>query len=383
MGFAFGLGLPMLLFYVIGLPSLAWIMVMRVHRRSKEKGRKLHKMKGHNTFGLFYSAYHPDVWWWEGTVALRKIIISLMGVFGGSMGQMQIHVTACFMVIIMLLTAIVRPFGDQLLLYCLDLLALGAVWLTLWAGSVFNDHPRCEDGAGGTLAWCDLMSGVISVLVILVLVLVVAVIVYYKKKSRDAAKKKRERERESGVAEEDTSGAINETSIIELTEQGMKVFDFDEDSMESNPMNQRREEGEESSGAGGSQGVTTNPVVEENNVEISQDTLTGGVTHLVKNDETITLPIGEGDAATQLQKNSHWLKLQKSVHATNGFKAGRKKRVKRLSRVMKAQRNSATRETVDEIALPPHWEMVYDDAEGSNYYYNSETGKSRWERPEE
>ena len=163
-------------------------------------------------------------------MALRKIIISLIGVFGGSMGQMQIHVTACFMVIIMLLTAIVRPFGDQLLLHCLDLFALSAIWLTLWAGSVFNDHPRCEDGAGGTLAWCNFLSVVISVLVISCLVLVVAVIVYYKKKSREAAKK-RERERENGV-EEDTSGAINETSIIELTEQGMKVFDFDEDSMD-------------------------------------------------------------------------------------------------------------------------------------------------------
>ena len=383
LGFALGLGLPMLLFYVIGLPLLAWFMVMRVQRRSKEQGRELHTMKGHYTFGLFYSAYHPDVWWWESTVALRKIIISLIGVFGGSMGQMQIHVTACFMVIIMLLTAIVRPFGDQLLLHCLDLFALSAVWLTLWAGSVFNDHPRCEDGAGGTLAWCNFLSVVISVLVISCLVLVVAVIVYYKKKSREAAKRReRERERENGV-EEDTSGAINETSIIELTEQEMKVFDFDVDSMESNPMNQRREEGEESSSAGGRQGTTTNPVVEENDVEISQDISTGGVTPPVQDDETITLPIGEGAAATQPQKKSHWLTLRTSVHATNGFKAGRKKKVKRLSQVMKARRNSATQEIVDEIALPPHWEMVYGDAEGSNYYYNSKTEESRWERPEE
>ena len=383
LGFALGLGLPMLLFYVIGLPLLAWFMVMRVQRRSKEQGRELHTMKGHYTFGLFYSAYHPDVWWWESTVALRKIIISLIGVFGGSMGQMQIHVTACFMVIIMLLTAIVRPFGDQLLLHCLDLFALSAVWLTLWAGSVFNDHPRCEDGAGGTLAWCNVLSVVISVLVISCLVLVVAVIVYYKKKSREAAKKRaRERARENGV-EEDTSGAINETSIIELTEQEMNVFDFDVESMESNPMNLRREEGEESSDAGRRQGTTTNPVVEENNVEISQDTSTGGVTPSVQDDETITLPIGEGAAATQPQKKSHWSTLQKSVHATNGFKAGRKKKMKRLSQVMKARRNSATQEIVDEIDLPPHWEMVYGDAEGSNYYYNSKTEESRWERPEE
>ena len=92
--FAFVLGIPMLVVYVVGLPLLAMIMVVRVQRRSKEQGRELHKMKGHYTFGLFYSAYHPDVWWWESTVALRKIIISLIGVFGGSMGQMQIHLTA-------------------------------------------------------------------------------------------------------------------------------------------------------------------------------------------------------------------------------------------------------------------------------------------------
>ena len=400
LGFAFGLGLPMLLFYVIGLPLLAWFMVMRVQRRSKEQGRELHTMKGHYTFGLFYSAYHPDVWWWESTVALRKIIISLIGVFGGSMGQMQIHVTACFMVIIMLLTAIVRPFGDQLLLHCLDLFALSAVWLTLWAGSVFNDHPRCEDGAGDTLAWCNVLSVVISVLVISCLVLVVAVIVYYKKKSREAAKKRaRERARENGV-EEDTSGAINETSIIELTEQEMKTFD--EDSMESNSLNQREEEGEESSGAA-NQGMTMNSGVEEKVVEISQDTSTGGAKlikqrrlssrelmreqgmHPVKGDEMTTVSIGEGDAAAPIamQKKSHWSKLRTSVKATSVFKAGRKKRVKRLSQVVKARRNSATSAPKDEIALPPCWERVYDDAEEDYYYHNSETEETRWERPEE
>ena len=97
--FAYALGIPMTLIYVIGLPLLALILVLRVQRRSKEQGRALHKMKGHYVFGLFYSAYHPDVWWWESTVALRKIVISFIGVFGGSMGQMQVHVTAYLMVI--------------------------------------------------------------------------------------------------------------------------------------------------------------------------------------------------------------------------------------------------------------------------------------------
>ena len=172
-----------------------------------------------------------------------------------------------------------------------------------------------------------------------------------------------------------------------------KVFDFDEDSIVSNSLNQRKEEGEETNGAA-SQGATMNSGVEEKIVEISQETSTGGVKpkkqrrlssrelmrdqgmHPVKDVETITLPIGEGSTPTpiEMQKNSHWSKLKNSVLATNGFKAGRKKR---------ARRNSATRETVDEIALPPHWEIVYDDAEESQYYYNSETEESSWERPEE
>jgi len=375
----------MLVVYVVGLPLLAMIMVVRVQRRSKEQGRELHKMKGHYTFGLFYSAYHPDVWWWESTVALRKIIISLIGVFGGSMGQMQIHLTAYLMVIIMLLTAIVRPFGDHFLLQCLDLATLAAVWMTLWAGTVFNDHPRCEDGAGGTLAWCDFLSVVIGVVIMLCLVLVVAVIVYYKKKSREAAMR---RERENGGVEEAPSGAINETSIIELKEQVMRTFDFDEDSMESNPMNQRREEG------GGSRGAASpamvNPVLEENEVEILQDASTGVKTkkqrrlssrdlmreqgtHPVKDVEMIKLSIEEGGgAATPIKKmheNLNWSKIKKSVQASNAFKAGGKKRAKRLSRVVKARRNSAARnETVDEIALPPHWKMLYGDAEESRYY---------------
>ena len=149
-----------------------------------------------------------------------------------------------------------------------------------------------------------------------------------------------------------------------------------------------------------------NPIVEENEVEISQsqDTMTGGVkptkqrrlssrelmrdqgTHPVKDVETITVPIREDDAAAtqlKLQKNSHWSKLQKSVQATSVFKAGGKKRAKRLSQVVKARRNSATSKPKDEISLPPHWEMAYDDAEGSHYYYNSETNETSWERPEE
>ena len=75
----------------------------------------------------------------------------------------------------------------------------------------------------------------------------------------------------------------------------------------------------------------------------------------MKDDEMITVPIGEGEAAMpiEMQKKSHWSKLRTSVKTTNRFKAGGKKRLKRLSRVVKARRNSATSTPKDEIALPP------------------------------
>ena len=161
-------------------------------------------------------------------------------------------------------------------------------------------------------------------------------------------------------------------------------------------------EGGESSGAG-SQGMTMNSGVEEKVVEISQDTSTGCVKptkqrrlssrelmreqgmHPVNDVEVTAVPIGEIDAAApiEMQENPHWSKLKKSVKATKGLKADGKKRAKRLSGVVKARRNSATRKPKDEIALPPHWEMAYDKMEGSHYYYNSETEETTWERPEE
>jgi len=47
-----------------------------------------------------------------------------------------------------------------------------ATFLTLWAGSVFNARPRCEDplqGEGSTLVWCDVLSvtvGLVDIVVV-------------------------------------------------------------------------------------------------------------------------------------------------------------------------------------------------------------------------
>ena len=60
---------------------------------------------------MFYTAFRKETWWWEGTVATRKIVIASIGVFGTDMGDMQVHLTLMLVMFILLVTSQVRPFG--------------------------------------------------------------------------------------------------------------------------------------------------------------------------------------------------------------------------------------------------------------------------------
>ena len=57
----------------------------------------------------------------------------------------------------------VRPFSNSVqqenLLQGMELASLMAVFLTLWAASIFSTYPKCEDPneAGKTIVWCDLV----------------------------------------------------------------------------------------------------------------------------------------------------------------------------------------------------------------------------------
>jgi len=337
-------------------------------------------------------------------------------VFGATMGSMQVHLTLMLVVVILLITAQVRPFGglESVLLQGLEMASLVSIFLTLWAAAVFYLYPKCQDPLkpeGMTLAWCDALSVTVGTIDIVMVLVLIGCYAWLKARGGGSDEEEQASASNGGVLtsaiSESASESASEQVGIEMPERVAtqpldRAFDFDEDNMESNPMNPREEEGEESSGAG-SRGITIISGVEEKVVEISQDTSTGGAKLIkqrrlssrelmrdqglypVKDDEMITVPIGEGEAAMpiEMQKKSHWPKLRTSVKAINGFKAGEKKGLKRLSRVVKARRNSATSTPKDEIALPPYWEMVYDDAERSYYYYNSETEEASWERPKE
>jgi hypothetical protein len=153
----------------------------------------------------------PKVWWWESTVAARKIGIAAIGVFGSSMGEMQVHITLCLIMVVIILTAVVRPFGEQTLLQFLELGTLMATWMTLWAGTVFNSNPRCEDGQGGTIGWCDALAVLVGLFDIAMAFVAIVVVVYLtKRKSCDAC---------CGRVKDETVGQRRRESIAREAEE--------------------------------------------------------------------------------------------------------------------------------------------------------------------
>ena len=103
--YVLGLGVPMLFLYVIGLPLAAFLRVRSMHKT------EVMDPEEEKIYGMFYTAFRPETWWWEGTVAARKIVIALIGVFGTEMGDMQVHLTAMLVFLIVLVTSQIRPFG--------------------------------------------------------------------------------------------------------------------------------------------------------------------------------------------------------------------------------------------------------------------------------
>ena len=191
--YALALGLPMLFIYVLGLPFAAFLKIHAMNKMLVRRKKIFHHdnedltvfYADHQVYGMFYSAFRKDTWWWEGTVAMRKIVIAMIGVFGAEMESMQVLITLMLVVCIIIITAQVRPFGGLKhgMLHTLEMSSLMATFLTLWAGSVFNIFPRCEDpeqGEGITILWCDVLSVVVGVVDVGVVVAFVVCFIYLK-----------------------------------------------------------------------------------------------------------------------------------------------------------------------------------------------------------
>jgi hypothetical protein len=247
---------PMVVVYVLGLPVVGLYAVWHLRRTSSPSKRgeessgdvavrhtatmklRMKHLSDRRAFGMLYSMYSLDSWYWEGTsefpvyfvvvvvvvvaavvvivvavtyplsfspvsfvpVVGRKVVFSAIGVFGSQLGAMQVHMMSMFLLVLILSTAIMRPFNKnakkrkrglafvEKWLQSLELASLSAVWLTLWAGAVFLSYPGCKAAFGSernaedesmdgdaemgleTLPWCNTISVAVGVVDILVLV---------------------------------------------------------------------------------------------------------------------------------------------------------------------------------------------------------------------
>ena len=356
-GFAYFLGVPMLIFYVVGLPALALVGVWRVQKRAADRGAAIETLDGHLVFGLFYSAYDPRVWWWESTVAVRKIGIAAIGVFGSSMGEMQVHITAWLMVVIIALTAIVQPFGQQKILQFLELGTLLATWMTLWAGTVFNTNPRCEDGHGGTLGWCDTLSVLIGVLDIVMVVVAIAVVVYLSKKKmfdgccgkvQDKTVGKRHREkkvkdavrRRSRMEASDVTSIANPTvppahgggdssnkkrrlssrelMMIEMTDQNDMIVSGTNPMLNSTSAGSNNNSKKKREELVGLEMTNQNDIIMSGTNPMLNSTSAGSSNNSKK--KRVATPMGRA------KKSKHWTIMKQATNATGAFKQNGKKR---------------------------------------------------------
>ena len=98
-------------------------------------------------------------------MALRKIGIAMIGVFGSAMEDMQVSLTLMLVLLAILCTSIAQPYGQRNhgeLLQRLEVATLCLLILTLWAASVFSIYPKCEVSEGKSLWWCDALSVIIG-----------------------------------------------------------------------------------------------------------------------------------------------------------------------------------------------------------------------------
>lgn len=185
------LGVPMVLVYVLGFPIIALFKVRRLHKRAARENCSVRSFEAHHhTWGLLYSSFRVETWWWEATVAFRKIVVAMIGVFGASMGEMQTHLTLMLIFGVIVLTAVIKPYGGKslkgaIVLDTLEVAALIALFCTLWAASVFSSYPKCQTVSEGgnmmeNVGWCDTLAVAVGIVDVLVLVFIILVFLQMK-----------------------------------------------------------------------------------------------------------------------------------------------------------------------------------------------------------
>ena len=127
---------PQVLLYVCGMPIGAALVLW--------KNRKdLHAHRTQFRWGILYAGYKDELYWWEMTIVIRKLVMVMVGgVFASRLGpDMQVYLSLALVVIFVVGHLIAQPFNElsihHKMLHWLELGALLACFATLYSGMLF------------------------------------------------------------------------------------------------------------------------------------------------------------------------------------------------------------------------------------------------------
>jgi len=153
--FAVGVGLPMLTFYAVVVPFL---IVLRLRRARDQGDKKLESPSLTFRFGLFFSGYRSDRYWWELVVLLRKIAIIIVSTFvAHDLNQLQLVLAT--LIVSLHLHHLQMPFGrgtpksDQL--HYLEVYSVSLLIFFAWSGVYFTVSGNFCAAHGAE--WCIIL----------------------------------------------------------------------------------------------------------------------------------------------------------------------------------------------------------------------------------
>ena len=236
-----------------------------------------------------------------------------------------------------------------------------ATFLTLWAGSVFNARPRCEDplqGEGSTLVWCDVLSVTVGLVDIVVVAAIGVCFAYIKINPMSIEMVKNE------VVPVDSRKKNRRLSsrelMIEMTTQPLQTNAQEKAEEKGNGKREVNDDGE-----GGE--VTATLGINPMHATCGETAPTAAPTAASTAPETAT-PTTTPNALKQTTKTSR------------PFRNGGKQQMKRLSKVMKARQNESggagEMKTVSKMGTA--YSIHLDARTGRLYRYNAETNETKW-----
>jgi len=342
------LGVSQLMLYVVGLPLL---MLFFLVRNSKQLDRHATK----NRYGMFFASYKKERYYWEMLLSLRKISIVALGVFGPVVGPVRQSQLAQFILLICIVLEIVgKPYSEETkrheILDKLETAVLMVLWGNFGGGTMIYESIETGD---------DVSASIVTILTVLLnsLMIIVLIIFYLR-----------------AVCYENRN-----TKLIER----IASFHFIKMSIGMDEEEEEEEEEEDDNDVDSAGVKSDTPDADDDlfGIELGVLNLNNDTVAVMSSPSNPMFSQPAAAAATtpgngKSTARQNWNKIKRASKGVNAFKAngniGSKKRMKRLSSVMKAKdmttcrKKSASAEptTSTDYAQSEFYMLIGDDRTG-------------------